>query len=165
MRRMGVGSRAGYLHKRRAMTDCGWRPRIAVRCDICGRKKPHPAGDPGTQSAIRPPSIRKYRRPVLITGGAGFIGSNLAERLLDAGRPVMILDNLSRAGVEHNVRYLCDTYGDLVEVYVGDTRNKGLVETLAARLRGHLSLGGPSRGDNQPASIRSMISPRICRGR
>jgi CDP-paratose 2-epimerase len=76
------------------------------------------------------------RRPVLITGGAGFIGSNLAERLLDAGRRVIVLDNLSRVGVEHNLRYLCDTYGDLVEVYVGDVRNKGLVETLAAGCAG-----------------------------
>lgn len=72
-------------------------------------------------------------RPVLITGGAGFIGSNLAERLLQGQRPVMILDNLSRPGVEHNVRYLCDTYGDLVDVYIGDVRNRALVETLVAR--------------------------------
>jgi len=69
---------------------------------------------------------------VLITGGAGFIGSNLAERLLSAGRPVMILDNLSRAGAEHNVRYLCDTYGDLLEVHIGDVRNPDLVAELAA---------------------------------
>ncbi len=72
-------------------------------------------------------------RPVLITGGAGFIGSNLAERLLRLGRPVMILDNLSRIGVEHNMRYLWDTYGDLLEVHVGDVRNRDLVEKLAAR--------------------------------
>ncbi|MGC1187138.1 MAG: NAD-dependent epimerase/dehydratase family protein, partial [Candidatus Acidiferrales bacterium] len=31
----------------------------------------------------------------LITGGAGFIGSHLAERLLDRGDEVLILDNLS----------------------------------------------------------------------
>jgi CDP-paratose 2-epimerase len=72
-------------------------------------------------------------RPVLITGGAGFIGSNLADRFLQAGRPVLILDNLSRAGVEHNVRYLRDLYGDLLEVHVGDVRNRDLVEVLAAR--------------------------------
>ena len=36
------------------------------------------------------------KRPVLITGGAGFIGTNLAHRLLDSGRPVIIYDNLSR---------------------------------------------------------------------
>lgn len=73
------------------------------------------------------------RRPVLITGGAGFIGSNLADRLLRLGRPVMILDNLSRIGVEHNVRDLWDTHGNLLEVHVGDVRNKDLVEKLAAR--------------------------------
>jgi CDP-paratose 2-epimerase len=76
---------------------------------------------------------RGPRRPVLITGGAGFIGSNLADRLLHAGRPVVILDNLSRIGVEHNVRYLYDTYGDLLEVHIGDVRNKDLVATLVAR--------------------------------
>ena len=70
---------------------------------------------------------------VLITGGAGFIGSNLADRLLQAGRPVMILDNLSRAGVKHNVQYLRDLYGDLLEVHVGDVRNRDLVEMLVAR--------------------------------
>jgi len=40
---------------------------------------------------------------VLITGGAGFIGTNLAERLLSAGQRVLVFDNLSRAGVRHNV--------------------------------------------------------------
>ena len=84
----------------------------------------------------RPLGVSIPRRPVLITGGAGFIGSNLADRLLRLGRPVMILDNLSRVGVEHNVRYLWDTYGDLLEVHVGDVRNKDLVEKLAARCDG-----------------------------
>ncbi len=42
---------------------------------------------------------------VLITGGAGFIGSHLAERLLDRGDAVRIIDNLS-TGSEENVRHL-----------------------------------------------------------
>ena len=91
---------------------------------------------------------------VLITGGAGFIGSNLADRLLQAGRPVMILDNLSRAGVEHNVRYLRDLYGDLLEVHIGDVRNRDLVETLVARCERHLPLCRPSGGDDQPRRSR-----------
>jgi CDP-paratose 2-epimerase len=45
-------------------------------------------------------------RPVLITGGAGFIGANLANRLLDRGRRVILYDNLSRPGVERNLKWL-----------------------------------------------------------
>jgi nucleoside-diphosphate-sugar epimerase len=37
---------------------------------------------------------------VLITGGAGFIGTNAAVRMIEEGHQVRILDNLSRAGVE-----------------------------------------------------------------
>jgi CDP-paratose 2-epimerase len=70
---------------------------------------------------------------VLITGGAGFIGSNLAERLLRGGTAVLILDNLSRKGTERNLRYLCETYGDLVEPYTSDIRDRRIVEELVAR--------------------------------
>jgi len=42
---------------------------------------------------------------ILITGGAGFIGSHLAERLLDAGNKVAILDNLSTGRFE-NISHL-----------------------------------------------------------
>lgn len=44
----------------------------------------------------------------LITGGAGFIGANLASRLLDEGHEVFVLDNLSRKGAEVNVSWLED---------------------------------------------------------
>jgi CDP-paratose 2-epimerase len=66
-------------------------------------------------------------RPALITGGAGFIGTNLAHRLLSEGRPVVIYDNLSRAGVEQNLAWLQEEHGDLVQFQLGDTRNR---ETL-----------------------------------
>ena len=45
----------------------------------------------------------------LITGGAGFIGTNLAARLLSDGRDVLVLDSLARPGVEENLRWLRDT--------------------------------------------------------
>jgi CDP-paratose 2-epimerase len=48
---------------------------------------------------------------ILITGGAGFIGSNLAHRLLDEGHQVTIFDNLSRSGCETNVAWLRRNHG------------------------------------------------------
>ena len=44
-------------------------------------------------------------RKALITGGAGFIGSHLSERLLDAGSEVYALDDLSTSSLE-NVDHL-----------------------------------------------------------
>jgi len=65
------------------------------------------------------------RETVLITGGAGFIGSNLAQRLLcTPGLRVRIFDNLSRRGVIHNVRWLRSlANSDQLEIVQGDVRD------------------------------------------
>jgi CDP-paratose 2-epimerase len=68
-------------------------------------------------------------RRVLITGGAGFIGSNLAKALLRDGVPVRIADNLSRRGVEHNLRMLREIGGDL-EFVDGDVRDRNVVDRV-----------------------------------
>lgn len=47
----------------------------------------------------------------LITGGAGFIGSNLAHRLLSDGHQVTIFDKLLRSGCESNLAWLRETHG------------------------------------------------------
>ncbi|HTD85152.1 MAG TPA: SDR family NAD(P)-dependent oxidoreductase [Candidatus Binatia bacterium] len=72
--------------------------------------------------------MTKSKNPVLITGGAGFIGTNVAHRLLAAGRRVVVYDSLSREGVENNWAWLRETHGDLVELEQADIRE-------AARLK------------------------------
>jgi len=65
----------------------------------------------------------------LITGGAGFIGTNLAHRLLEAGHDVMIFDNLSRKGVEQNLAWLQRTHRLRVRPLIGDVRDLSAVRT------------------------------------
>ena len=47
----------------------------------------------------------------LVTGGAGFIGTNLASSLVEEGSEVVVLDDLSRPGSEVNALFLSETYG------------------------------------------------------
>jgi CDP-paratose 2-epimerase len=68
----------------------------------------------------------------LITGGAGFIGSNLANRLLGMGRRVRVLDNLSRPGVEQNLQWLRQQHGQLLEFVRADVRDAGAVSLSMA---------------------------------
>jgi CDP-paratose 2-epimerase len=72
-------------------------------------------------------TTRREDRPVLITGGAGFVATNVAHRVLSSGRPVILFDNLSRAGVEQNARWLRDTHGPLVRLIVGDVRDREML--------------------------------------
>jgi CDP-paratose 2-epimerase len=69
------------------------------------------------------PGRDSHRRRVLITGGAGFIGTNLAARLIESGQPVRIYDNLSRPGVEHNLRWLRNRYGNDALAQISDIRD------------------------------------------
>lgn len=63
----------------------------------------------------------------LITGGAGFIGSHLAERLLDQGDHVVLLDNLSTGSME-NIRHLKACQG--LEYHLDGIENKHLLAEL-----------------------------------
>jgi CDP-paratose 2-epimerase len=57
----------------------------------------------------------------LVTGGCGFVGSNVAARLLSDGWRPVLFDNLSRAGTEDNLRWLTEKGG--CEFHRGDTRD------------------------------------------
>lgn len=65
---------------------------------------------------------------ILITGGAGFIGTNVAKSYLAQGRSVHIFDNLSRAEVGRNVCELQEAYPDSVRLTHGDVRDRLAVE-------------------------------------
>lgn len=59
---------------------------------------------------------------ILVTGGAGFIGSNLTEALLDSGHSVRVLDNFATGKIE-NLLPLLEKYPDSLTLQVGDIRN------------------------------------------
>jgi UDP-glucose 4-epimerase len=63
----------------------------------------------------------------LITGGAGFIGSHLTERLLDRGDRVVLLDNLSTGSME-NIRHLKSS--ERMEYHLDNIENRQLVAEL-----------------------------------
>ncbi len=66
-------------------------------------------------------------RPVLITGGAGFIGCNLADRLARDGHDVLVLDALVRPGVERNLAWLRARHPERISFVSADIRDAAAV--------------------------------------
>ena len=60
---------------------------------------------------------------VLVTGGVGFIGTNLVQRLAQSESDVVVFDNFSRPGVLNNARWLSANFGNRVRIICGDVRN------------------------------------------
>ena len=65
-------------------------------------------------------------KKVLITGGAGFIGTRLTIKLVSKGYEVTILDNLSPQihGTDYNKSPLYNSVKDIAQIVIGDVRNK-----------------------------------------
>jgi CDP-paratose 2-epimerase len=94
-------------------------------------------------------------RNYFITGGAGFIGANYVNRLLERGEKVTIYDNLSRAGSRRNLTWLQDKFGqDGFHLVIGDVRDASLVRNscLSADIILHLAA--------QVAVTTSVVDPR-----
>ena len=68
--------------------------------------------------------------PILITGGAGFIGSNLADRLASEGKDVLIFDALARPGVDRNLDWLQSRHPSL-KARIADIRDEQAVAEAA----------------------------------
>jgi CDP-paratose 2-epimerase len=99
------------------------------------------------------PSVVSGRRPVLVTGGAGFIGSNLADRLAGEGHDVLIYDALSRPGVETNLDWLKKRHGARISAVVADVRDTASLEAAAAEASAVFHLAA------QVAVTTSLVTP------
>jgi CDP-paratose 2-epimerase len=81
-------------------------------------------------------------RPILVTGGCGFIGANLANALAARGTPVVVLDSLVRDGSRENAKWLNGRYGNLIEIRRGDVRDAEAVNACVAGANAVLHLAG-----------------------
>jgi CDP-paratose 2-epimerase len=99
--------------------------------------------------------ILENTAPILVTGGAGFIGCNVAAHFADSGLRVRVFDNFTRRGVDDNARWLERTFPGRVEIVRGDVRDAGALRAamndvqavfhLAAQVAVTTSLDEPRR--------------------
>lgn len=92
----------------------------------------------------------------LITGGAGFIGSNYVYRLLSRHEKVTVLDNLSRPGARKNIAWLIESFGrDSFEFIEGDVCNADQMNAVCRDVDAIVHLAG------QVAVTTSVRQPRL----
>jgi CDP-paratose 2-epimerase len=96
---------------------------------------------------------KSSEKPVLITGGAGFIGTNLANRLLKLGHQVYIFDNLSRPGVENNLKWLKQQYKKNLNIIIADIRDQFAVDEAVKQVSHVFHLAA------QVAVTTSLVNP------
>ncbi|WP_085028081.1 NAD-dependent epimerase/dehydratase family protein [Ensifer aridi] len=76
------------------------------------------------------PALSRKSAPILVVGGSGFLGCNVADSFLREGKDVIVLDNLSRAGVERNLEWLVDNHGSAVHFVLADIRELAEIEPV-----------------------------------
>ena len=108
----------------------------------------------GSEQALARPAIRLGAEPAVVFGGAGFIGSNLADALLSDGREVVLFDNLSRPGVERNLAWLAERHGKRLHPILADIRDP---DAVGEAVRG---AGAVFHLAAQVAVTSSLVDPR-----
>lgn len=91
---------------------------------------------------------------ILITGGAGFVGTNLAQHLLQAGASVRILDSLARPGSERNIEWLSGRFAHRFEFQRDDVRDEQAVARAMSGVEHVFHLAA------QVAVTTSLLDPR-----
>lgn len=86
---------------------------------------------------LPPPAVPGSRPRVLVTGGAGYIGSHTVYELVSAGYAVTILDSLANSSPESvaRVRRLVRAPEEAIEFVVGDVRDEPVVARILSRER------------------------------
>lgn len=109
----------------------------------------------------------RHPAPILIVGGAGFVGTELSHRLLQGGQPVRILDNLSAPDAKANLTWLLRQHGARVELERGDARSPADVARAVKDVSFiYLLLGGDEVGTLnvlEAARAREGLVPVVCR--
>ena len=91
----------------------------------------------------------------LVTGGAGFIGSNYVHRLIKRGEKVTIYDNMSRGGAPRNLEWLKKEFGEnAFDLIVGDIKDADKITEAAKTADVIMHLAG------QVAVTTSVVNPR-----
>lgn len=93
-------------------------------------------------------------KPILVTGGAGFIGSNLAHRLAGEGHRVIVYDALVREGVKRNLDWLKANHGDRIDVRVADIRDEAAMTAAVQESQAVFHMAA------QVAVTTSLVDPR-----
>ncbi len=94
------------------------------------------------------------KRPVLVTGGAGFIGCNIANRLAEEGHEILVYDALSRPGVEKNLAWLKERHGARITSITADIRDEDSLARAAREAKAVFHMAA------QVAVTTSLADPR-----
>ncbi len=109
-------------HYHMGVTDADGRPKLLRRLlEMSG------------PAALQPSSVVKLAaarpaEPIVVFGGAGFIGTNMVDQLLRDGEDVIVFDNLSRPGVERNLGFLRTAHGHRLHTVLADVRDSVAVD-------------------------------------
>jgi CDP-paratose 2-epimerase len=143
------GLRFDDRHYHMGVVDAHGKPKLLGRLLMEGGV----AGVARTLS-LSAPNVAKPVEPVVVIGGAGFIGSHLADSLLTDGHDVVVLDNLSRPGVEGNLQRLKGRHGDRLHPIIGDVRDETTLSSVVrdAEAVFHLAGQGGATGCSHPVS-------------
>jgi CDP-paratose 2-epimerase len=77
------------------------------------------------------PQLRAVAPRVVVTGGAGFLGCNLVDRLCAEGRSVLVVDNLARDRVAENLEWLTTRHQRSLAAEIADIRDPAVMREAA----------------------------------